>query len=715
MEQGLGSESIPASVSSDKSRVLNVRPLRCLVPIFPSPPGMSSVSTPQASPFVCVPPTGPFPPGVAPFYPFLIPTESQPNQAGPFSNAIPSPVPITSFRTPVTHAAGANSTQYSGAANGDTGPSRRSSRNRTTGIPTQSDGADEDGYSDQYLSGFSMHVTDAEETSKRGRKKGSSQKRTKSSVGVNMATLDADIDAVVSNFLMGFDSFRRDDGDTEMVRYVLMIFNLLRRRITQIEDAKDATPGITRRPDLRAGTILMNKGVRANLKKRVGAVPGVEVGDIFFFRMEMCVVGLHAPSMAGIDYMSLKITQDEEPVAVSIVSSGGYEDNVEDGDVLVYSGQGGVQRKDKHTMDQKLVRGNLALEKSLHRGNEVRVIRGMKDDANPTGKVYLYDGLYKIQESWVEKGKAGCNVFKYKLVRVPGQPPAFTMWKSIQLWKDGITSRVGVILPDLTSGAENLPVSLVNDIDDEKGPAYFTYIPSLKYPKPIISPQPSLNCSCRGGCQPGDLNCQCIQKNGGALPYTALGVLLSYKSLIYECGSSCLCPPNCRNRISQAGLKVRLEVFRTKDKGWGLRSWDPIRAGGFICEYAGEVIDKSTEGGFGSETDDNYIFDATRTYEPLEVMPGNSDEPLKMPFPLVISAKNGGNVARFMNHSCTPNVYWQPVLREESYLHIAFFAINHIPPMKELTYDYGIVQSGKAEPRRKKCLCGSSKCRGHFY
>ncbi|KAA8517390.1 hypothetical protein F0562_017683 [Nyssa sinensis] len=726
MEQGLGSESAPTSGSFDKSRVLNVKPLRCLVPIFPSPPGMSAFSTPQGAPFVCVPPSGPFPAGAAPFYPFIVPTESQrpaeqnANQAGHygFNKPIPSPVPITSFRTP---------TQQAGAANGYTGPSRRSSRNRMVGIRSQLEGTvmEEDGYSDsqnqsdQYLSSFSMHITDTEDTSKVGGQKGKSQRQTRSKQQGNSS--DVDIDAVANNFLssfnlMAFDTFRRADGDSESVGYILLIYDLLRRRISKIEDAKDATPGIARRPDLRAGTILMNKGVRTNIKKRVGAVPGVEVGDIFFFRMEMCLVGLHAPSMAGIDYMSVKITVDEEPVAVSIVSSGGYEDNGEDADVLIYSGQGGnMYSKNKETSDQKLERGNLALEKSLHRANEVRVIRGLRDVTNPTGKVYVYDGLYKIQESWVEKGKSGCNIFKYKLVRIPGQPEAFTMWKSIQQWKEDLTSRIGVILPDLTSGAENLPVSLVNDVDDEKGPAYFTYFPSLKCLKPFDSPKPSLSCTCLGGCQPGDTNCPCIQRNGGFLPYTALGVLLSYQSLVLECGPSCSCPPNCRNRMSQAGLRVCLEVFKSKDKGWGLRSWDPIRAGAFICEYAGEVIDKSKAEEFESEYEDDYIFYATRTYQPLGGMPGDSIEPPKIPFPLVISAKNGGNVARFMNHSCSPNVFWQPVLREnnnECYLHIAFYAIRHIPPMKELTYDYGIIQNDKADQRRKKCFCGSLKCRG---
>uniref|UniRef100_A0A5B7BX13 Putative histone-lysine N-methyltransferase, H3 lysine-9 specific SUVH1 n=1 Tax=Davidia involucrata TaxID=16924 RepID=A0A5B7BX13_DAVIN len=729
MEQGLGSDSIPTG-SVDKSRVLNVKPLRCLVPIFPSAPGMSPFSTSQGAPFMSVPPTGPFPPGAAPFYPFFVPNESQrPAEQSPqaghygFNNPIPSPVPITSFRTPTPRA---------GAANGDTGRSRRSSRNRMVGIQSQPDGTvmDDDGFSDsqnqsdQYLSSFSMHVTDAEDTSKVARQKGRSQRRTRSGQQVNSSMSDVDIDSVANNFLTSFnltafDTIRGADGDIESVGYILLIYDLLRRRITRIDDAKEATPGTTRRPDLRAGTILMNKGIRTNTRKRVGAVPGVEVGDIFFFRMELCLVGLHAPSMAGIDYMSVKITVDEEPVAVSIVSSGGYEDNGEDADVLIYSGQGGnIYRKDKQIIDQKLERGNLALEKSLHRANEVRVIRGLKDVAYPTGKVYVYDGLYKIQESWVEKGKSGCNVFKYKLVRVPGQPEAFTMWKSIQQWKEGLTSRIGVILPDLTSGAEKLPVSLVNDVDDEKGPAYFTYLPSLKYLKPFDSPRPSLSCTCIGGCQPGDPNCPCIQRNGGCLPYTALGVLLNYQSLVHECGPSCSCPPNCRNRMSQAGLKTHLEVFKTKDKGWGLRSWDPIRAGAFICEYAGEVIDISKVEELGSEYDDNYIFDATRTYQPLGGMPGNSIESPKIPFPLIISAKNGGNVARFMNHSCSPNVFWQPVLREnnnECYLHIAFYAIGHIPPMKELTYDYGIVQNDKADQRRKKCLCGSLKCRGYFY
>lgn len=736
MERSLGQDSIPASGSIDKSRVLDVRPLRCLVPVFPSAPNASSFSSPQGpASFVCASPAGPFPPGVTPFYPFF--GSSEPHkvpEGGPihhpsgvpdgnaqfgFNNPISNAVPINSFRTSLPSTTGATPLRQAAASNG-AGSSRRVTRSRAQS-QTQSAVAEEDEYSGNQnnLGGFSSHVTDSEDTNKGGKSKGKSQKRKRGAQqaqDIVTVSPDVDIDLLLDNILSLYnDTYRRSDGDRESVGYILLVYDLFRRRISQIEDAKNAVSGVTRRPDLRAGALFMSKGIRTNIQKRIGAVPGVEVGDIFFFRMELCLVGLHAPSMAGIDYTSVR-NGEEDPFAVSIVSSGGYEDLAEDADVLIYSGQGGnVCRKDKETKDQKLERGNLALERSLHKGNGVRVIRGIKDISNATGKIYVFDGLYKIQESWTEKGKGGYNVFKYKLVRLPGQPGAFSMWKSIEKWRGGDTTRIGVILPDLTSGAENIPVSLVNDVDNEKGPAHFTYISSLKYSKPVNPTVTSAGCNCIGGCLPGNSNCACIHKNSDWLPYTGNGLLVNQKSLLYECGLSCQCPPNCRNRVSQSGLKIRLEVFKTRDRGWGLRSWDPIRAGTFICEYAGEVIDHSNVDELGGEIED-YIFDATRIGEPLGVLPGDTVEAQKIPFPLTISAKYVGNVARFMNHSCSPNVVWQPILREnknECDLHIAFFTARHIPPLTELTYDYGMVSYDKGQ-RNKKCLCGSIRCRGYF-
>ncbi|KAB1225018.1 Histone-lysine N-methyltransferase, H3 lysine-9 specific SUVH3 [Morella rubra] len=711
MEGGSGYNSIPPSTSFDKSRVLDVKPLRSLKPVFPS--------TSEAPPFVCAPPNGPFPPGFTPFYPFSAPQVSQTSPNLNHGNPPPVPMPMGPIPAPLRAFRSSQSPGIPGIFNGNTTQPTETFRE----VDENADGLrmNEDGYVDGQKRA-APHLRGSSSSQKKTRK----NKVTKSSLSGIAAKRPRD-------FVEDISPVERSNGNRELVYEVLLRFDALRRRLSQMEEAKEQSVGIIKRADLKAGNILMSRGVRTNMTRRIGAVPGVEIGDIFFFRIELCVVGLHAQSMGGIDYMIIKDNLDEEPLAMSIVSSGGYDDDAEDGDVLIYSGQGGnFGKKDKQASDQKLERGNLALERSVRRANDIRVIRGIKDAVNPSSKVYIYDGLYRIQESWSEN-KSGCNIFKYKFVRMPGQPGAFAVWKSIQKWKEGLSSRVGLILPDLTSGAESLPVSLVNDVDEEKGPAHFSYFPTLRYLKSFNLTQHSIGCDCHNACQPGDLNCGCIRKNGGDFPYTNNGILVGRKPLIHECSPACSCFPNCKNRVSQHGLKVHLEVFRTTDRGWGLRSWDPIRAGTFICEYAGEVVDevKGRRGGEEGENDE-YLFDTNRVYNTFkwncepelleEESSGDANEDYKIPFPLVISAKTIGNVARFMNHSCSPNVFWQPVLYEQSnqsFLHIAFFAMGHIPPMKELTYDYGISRSDEVDGdielnRKKKCLCGSSNCRGYF-
>ncbi|OWM78505.1 histone-lysine N-methyltransferase, H3 lysine-9 specific SUVH1-like [Punica granatum] len=677
MQGSSGHNAVPPSTSADTSRILDVKPLRSLKPIFPP--------SNQAAPFVCGSPNGPFPPEYSSFYPFCVPPpppEPEPPQPQATWTAA-APTPIRSFRTP--------------------GPS---------------DGPGE------MMNGDAEQFAEGKKRASGMRPSSSSRRRRSTAMVLGRSA--------PGTFVIPISPFNREVGNREMVDYVLTTFDALRRRLSQLEDAKEAPGGIIRRADLKASSILMTQNVRTNMKKRVGVVPGVEIGDIFFFRMEMCLVGLHTQSMGGIDYMTVRGEQEEESVALSIVSSGYYDDDAEDKDVLIYSGQGGAMtRNGKPAPDQQLVRGNLALDRSMHRANEVRVIRGMPDSVNPNTKVYMYDGLYIIQQSWMEKAKSGANTFKYKLVRVPGQPDAFAIWKTIQRWKEDISTRSGVIIADLTSGGETIAVSLVNDVDNEKGPPYFNYFSTLKYSRPFSILHSSYECNCHNACKPGDLNCSCVRKNGGDFPYTANGVLVSRKPLVYECGPSCPCGPNCKNRVSQGGPKVRLEVFKTKNRGWGLRSCDPIRAGSFICEYAGEVIDKDRlKQKVDEGENDEYIFDTSRVYEPFkwnyevglleDESTSDSPEEYNIPSPLIISAKEFGNVGRFMNHSCYPTVFWQPVTygtSNESYLHIAFYAMRHIPPMTELTYDYGMVPTEGgigAAYRKRKCLCGSPKCRGHF-
>eukprot|EP00262_Sarcandra_glabra_P007783 TRINITY_DN20749_c0_g1_i1.p1 TRINITY_DN20749_c0_g1~~TRINITY_DN20749_c0_g1_i1.p1 ORF type:complete len:710 (+),score=96.37 TRINITY_DN20749_c0_g1_i1:418-2547(+) len=702
--------SIPSP--STESEVLDVKPLRSLAPLFPTPLGFTTFSPP---PFVCPSPFSAIPSGSTPFFPPSIPPESQgPANQNFHPTTFETPV---QFRSPPSH----TPKPVTGPANGDMGPSDGSESHDTDMQSTKNGGSMEhisaksDGKNKRrpmHLSSYKTCDTELEDTI------GKKQKR-------------KPYKRVSSCYPSALSS--PGDDDRESVERILMTFDALRRRLLQLEDAKGSSQGSQgKRPDLKAGKIMMTRGLRANMIKRIGSVPGVEIGDIFFFRFEMCLVGLHAPSMGGIDYMNAKFDVEEEPVAVSIVSSGGYDDDVGDADVLIYSGQGGNnQAYNKQINDQKLERGNLALQRSIHRGNEIRVIRGTKDLINPTNKIYIYDGIYKITESWMEKAKSGFSVFKYKLLRMPGQSDGYTIWKSIENWKRDPSSRGCVILPDVSSGIENLPITLVNDVDKEKGPAHFSYVTSVKHSKPLNSMKPLLGCKCNNVCNPADVDCCCSKRNGNDFPYSSNGLLVSRKPLIYECGSSCSCSLNCRNRVSQKGVRIRFEVFKTRDKGWGLRSWDPIRAGTFICEYTGEVIDRIKSE--YEDEEDEYVFEAAQAGESSsewnyihellgEERPVDLNETLN-PLSTVISAKNSGNVSRFMNHSCSPNVFWQPIIHDhddESYPHIMFFALKHIPPMTELTYDYGGSQYIKEEMwngdgrRRKECLCGAPKCRGFF-
>uniref|UniRef100_A0A0D6QUL4 Histone-lysine N-methyltransferase n=1 Tax=Araucaria cunninghamii TaxID=56994 RepID=A0A0D6QUL4_ARACU len=510
------------------------------------------------------------------------------------------------------------------------------------------------------------------------------------------------------------------------VKTIVVLYDALRRNfMLEDEVSKQAGPSSgVKRPDLKAGTLMMDRGLMANRDPRVvGALPGVQPGDIFYFRLEMCLIGLHTQIQAGIDYIGANSSEWKDSVAVSVIASGGYEDNEEDGgDTLIYTGAGGVGKEGKQNDDQKLERGNLALERSQHHGVEIRVIRGMKDNVSPSGKIYTYDGLYKVEEHWLEKGKSGFGMYKYRLQRLPGQPELTSdILKAAVKWKSNSSTRPGLLYKDISSNKENVPVYLVNTVDDDKGPSHFEYISKVEARKPLLDSAPSEGCDCKGSCVPGS-KCSCFSLNGGEMPYTQNGFLGKWRPAIYECGDHCKCTPNCRNRLTQKGLKFHLEVFKTENRGWGVRSLDPIPAGVFICEYAGEVV--LEEEIDQQDDEDEYLLLANRDQEnsknwgdisdilPEKKQDGSSQAPLSLKF--AINAKNLGNASRFVNHSCSPNILLQSVLYNyhDTWLpHIMLFAMEHIPPLTELTFDYG---KDKSSGKAKDCLCGSINCRGKF-
>ena len=84
----------------------------------------------------------------------------------------------------------------------------------------------------------------------------------------------------------------------------------------------------------------------------------------------------------------------------------------------------------------------------------------------------------------------------------------------------------------------------------------------------------------------------------------------------------------------------------------------------------------------------------------------------------VLDANVGGNVARWINHSCRPNC--QAVIEEDEggdrrKDRVLIEAIRPIKAGDELTYDYGIDVGERITPKLKQlwaCRCGAPRCIG---
>ena len=163
-------------------------------------------------------------------------------------------------------------------------------------------------------------------------------------------------------------------------------------------------------------------------------------------------------------------------------------------------------------------------------------------------------------------------------------------------------------IEDITNGQEPMPISCVNSVDDTE-PEKFAYSSSRKPLDgvPLVTDESKMEgCDCVDGCR-DRMRCSCWKKtfsatqflNGDQINYNVgyRGRRLNdmVKTGIFECNSNCKCDHRCGNRVVQNGLSVRLQLFKTVGKGWGLRCLDDIAKGTFICTYAGDII---TEGIF---------------------------------------------------------------------------------------------------------------------
>jgi len=139
-----------------------------------------------------------------------------------------------------------------------------------------------------------------------------------------------------------------------------------------------------------------------------GQVEGSYEGQIFNSRQELAQSGIHSPPMSG-------IWGREKEGSCSIVLSGGYEDDIDRLDYILYTGQGGQDAPGGNQVEnQEFTRGNKGLVLSKEYGLPVRVTRGFQVEYGPS-EGYRYDGLYYVTEYERVRGKSGFFVCRFHL------------------------------------------------------------------------------------------------------------------------------------------------------------------------------------------------------------------------------------------------------------------------------------------------------------
>ena len=134
--------------------------------------------------------------------------------------------------------------------------------------------------------------------------------------------------------------------------------------------------------------------------------------------------------------------------------------------------------------------------------------------------------------------------------------------------------------------------------------------------------------------------------------------------------------------------------FHTGSRGWGLKATHDVKAGDFVVEYVGEILDTTMcrerlKKAHETNTSNFYM--------------------LTLDAGLVIDASQKSNHARFINHSCAPNCETQKWTDMRGETRIGIFAKGDIPAGVEITFDYQLDSLGN---EKKRCLCGSKNCSG---
>ncbi|KAK9874154.1 hypothetical protein WA026_002510 [Henosepilachna vigintioctopunctata] len=155
---------------------------------------------------------------------------------------------------------------------------------------------------------------------------------------------------------------------------------------------------------------------------------------------------------------------------------------------------------------------------------------------------------------------------------------------------------------DLSKGLEQVPIPVINGINNEMLDFcnYSTKRVPMEGVRMNLDPNYLVCCDCEDDCI-DKTKCSCWKLTlegaeffDSTVEPNSVGYI--YRRLqdqvvtgIYECNSRCKCTNTCLNRVAQNPMSLKLQVFRTHNRGWGIRCLNDVPQGSFICVYAGTI------------------------------------------------------------------------------------------------------------------------------
>lgn len=143
---------------------------------------------------------------------------------------------------------------------------------------------------------------------------------------------------------------------------------------------------------------------------------GLSPGDWFPLNIIARFQGAHAGMQAG-------ISGDRDRGAYSIVVSGQYEEDKDEGEVLYYSGESAEKNENPHEIIRRAA--NDSLLESLRNGRPVRVLRsatkGERQRHYAPSCGIRYDGLYNVVGVEIRRNAKGGLFQRFRLHRCDGQ------------------------------------------------------------------------------------------------------------------------------------------------------------------------------------------------------------------------------------------------------------------------------------------------------